>query len=79
MEHGLRRALVWARPECSSGLGFSSRKSAHYYSAIFKFLVLISLQFKFSLNLNSNLVSILAYLCNPVEYFYNIVMINFMF
>jgi hypothetical protein len=39
------------------------------------FSVFLSLQFKF----NSNLVSIPASTCNLVEYFCNIVMINFMF
>jgi hypothetical protein len=46
---------------------------------IFLLFFYISLHFKFSLNLNSNLVSIPTNLCNAVEYFCNIVMIKFMF
>jgi hypothetical protein len=43
------------------------------------FSVFISLQFKFSLHLNLNFVSIPTNSCNPIEYFCNIVVINFMF
>jgi hypothetical protein len=80
LERGLRRVLMRARPESCSGPGFKIQGNRPTtISSIFISCIYLVLQFKFSLILNVNLVSIPSKLCNPIENLCNIVMINFMF
>jgi hypothetical protein len=78
-EHGLCRAPMWAEPVLVAGpVSWKETGPLLLLYLLFYISSCISLQFKFSLILNSNLVSIPARICNPTEYFHNIVMINFM-
>jgi hypothetical protein len=73
---------IWPQLRALVGLAeFSSRPNFLQGNRplLLFYIFFFSLQFKFSLNLNSNLVSIPVNLYNPVEIFCNIVMINFMF
>jgi hypothetical protein len=64
--NGLSRAPLWARPISTACL-ISFKEIGPLLFIYFSLLFIISLQFKFSLNLNPNLVSIPANLCNTVE------------
>jgi hypothetical protein len=72
-------SVAWATNPCGPDRNpvvgpISFKKIVPLLFLLFYFLFLVC-----SLNFNSNLVSIPASSCNPVEIFHNIVMINFMF
>jgi hypothetical protein len=73
MEHGLCRALMRVGSGSSSGPSFLQGNRPLLFRCLNFLFYLV-----YSLNLDSNLVSIPTNLCNQVEYFCNIVMINFM-